>query len=406
MKPNNLLNTLRARGVNVPAPETVWLGADLVPERFAAGATIHPGCRLQGAQTALGPEASVGAEGPATLINCQFGAGVGFASGFARQATLLDGVALGSGAHLRPGTLLEEQATGGHCVGLKQTILLPFVTLGSLINFCDCLMAGGTGADNHSEVGSGYVHFNFTPHQDKATPSLIGDVPRGVLVNQSPIFLGGQGGLVGPRRIAYGTVLAAGVICRRDIDPPGQLVIEPATSQRIERPYQPGRFGDIAGILANNLAYLGNLVALECWYRQVRAVAFGSGPVWRQALCDGALCRLDEAFTERLKRLDQLAGKVADALDPAPDAANPSRRQTQAAFARGWAAQRERIAAWRATRTQAAWPETLPRPQPGEDMVAWVRALDAEQQQDITRHLQHIVAEVPKNENETETRAG
>ena len=76
---------------------------------------------------------------------------------------------LGYNSHVRAGTILEEAASVAHTVGLKQTILFPFVTLGSLINFCDCLMAGGTGPKDHSEVGSSYIHFNFTPNQDKAT---------------------------------------------------------------------------------------------------------------------------------------------------------------------------------------------------------------------------------------------
>ena len=106
----------------------------------------------------------------------------------------------------------------------KHTILFPFVTLGSLINFCDCLMAGGTSRKNHSEVGSSYIHFNFTPNQDKVTASLIGDVPKGVMLNQPPIFLGGQGGLVGPCRLAYGTTVAAGTIVRKDELRPGRLL--------------------------------------------------------------------------------------------------------------------------------------------------------------------------------------
>ena len=89
---------------------------------------------------------------------------------------------MGLGAQVRETCILEEEASGAHCAGIKQTILLPFVTLGSLINFCDCLMAGGTSRQNHSEVGSSYIHFNFTPDGDKTTPSLIGDVPRGVML--------------------------------------------------------------------------------------------------------------------------------------------------------------------------------------------------------------------------------
>jgi UDP-N-acetylglucosamine/UDP-N-acetylgalactosamine diphosphorylase len=42
---------------------------------------------------------------------------------------------MGLGAQVREACILEEQASAAHCVGLKQTILFPFVTLGSLINF-------------------------------------------------------------------------------------------------------------------------------------------------------------------------------------------------------------------------------------------------------------------------------
>ena len=86
-------------------------------------------------------------------------------------------------------------------------------------------MSGGTSRQDHSEVGSSYIHFNYTPNQDKATPSLIGDVPSVVMLNQRPIFLGGQGGLVGPCRMAFGTVIAAGSICRKDVLEPDRLVI-------------------------------------------------------------------------------------------------------------------------------------------------------------------------------------
>ena len=70
---------------------------------------------------------------------------------------------MGLGAQVREACILEEEASGAHCVGIKQTILLPFVTLGSLINFCDCLMAGGTSRQNHSEVGTPDIHFESSP---------------------------------------------------------------------------------------------------------------------------------------------------------------------------------------------------------------------------------------------------
>ena len=208
-----IVQALINKGVQIPNPHSVTVGDDIDLDRISGdGVTIHTGCKLYGPDTLILQGAVIGSEGPVTVDSCQIGSQVKLKSGYFKNTVLLKEASMGSGAHVRAGTILEEQASGAHTVGLKQTILFPFVTLGSLINFCDCLMSGGTSRKDHSEVGSSYIHFNYTPNQDKATPSLIGDVPRGVMLNQHPIFLGGQGGLVGPCRLEFGTVTAAGSI--------------------------------------------------------------------------------------------------------------------------------------------------------------------------------------------------
>ncbi len=299
------LESFRQKGVILHAPAATVLELD--PDQIEPGAEIFPGCRISGRDTRISRGCRIGTEGPVTLIDCQLGQQVTIASGFARQATLLDQVSVGANAHIRPGTLLEEQASIAHSVGLKQTVLFPFVTLGSLINFCDCLMAGGTSRANHSEVGSSYVHFNYTPHQDKATPSLIGNVPQGVLLDQAPIFLGGQGGLVGPARINFGTVLAAGTICRRDILTAGMLVQDKHSPHLTERPYQPDRFGNIERIDRNNRIYIGNLHALHAWYYHIRSRTAGTSP-FAQACIQAALARIGDMISERIKQIEKLAG--------------------------------------------------------------------------------------------------
>jgi hypothetical protein len=266
--------------------------------KISPDAIIHPGCRIENAS--IGPGCEIGAEGPVVIENCQLGRNVKLKGGYFSGAVFLDGANMGSGAHVRAGTILEEQAGGAHTVGLKQTVLLPFVTLGSLINFCDILMAGGTSRKDHSEVGSSYIHFNFTPNQDKATASLVGDVPRGVLLNQKPIFLGGQGGLVGPARIAYGSVIAAGGICRNDLLAESQLHI-PAVPAEKTIPFAPGRYGNIDRILKNNLIYIGNIKALKAWYENVRILFIRDE--YDQACFDGALVNLDTILNERFQRL-------------------------------------------------------------------------------------------------------
>lgn len=307
------IQTLLRQGVIIPHPSSVYIAAEIDPARIAAGTAIHPGCRITGAQTSIGPNCVLGAEAPVTLANCQLGAQVTLQGGYFTEATFLDQAAMGSGAQVRPSTLIEEEAGGAHTVGLKQTILFPYAILGSLINFCDAFLSGGTSRKNHSEVGSSYIHFNYTPHQDKATPSLLGDVPRGVMLNQSPIFLGGQGGLAGPGRIAFGVIVPAGTIVRKDILT-GGLYSPPPEARAAKSHYQPGAYQAVQRIVTNNLIYIGNILALQAWYRYVRPAFMQTDPF--QAAClAGAQERLAEMLKERIKRLAELAEKMPRSLE-------------------------------------------------------------------------------------------
>jgi UDP-N-acetylglucosamine/UDP-N-acetylgalactosamine diphosphorylase len=352
------VHALLERGVVVPRPEAVEIAPEVRPERLAPGVVLHTGCKLAGAATSIGPGCELGAETPMTVVSCQLGRGVALKGGYAEGATFLDGANVGSGAHIRPGTLLEEEANGAHTVGLKQTILLPYVTLGSLINFCDVLMAGGSDRKNHSEVGSSYIHFNYTPHQDKATASLLGDVPRGVLLNQPAIFLGGQGGLVGPSRIGFGCVVPAGVVWRGDAPAEGLLLAPEAKPAGRPGAFQCGAYKSVARIVRNNLLYIGNLRALDQWYRHARRPLMKSD-AWSLACGEGALLRLRECLEERCKRLGELAGRMPRALELA-------RQQGQGAAP--WLAEQERL--------QRQWPalEAALKQPPADELGAEERA--------------------------------
>jgi bifunctional UDP-N-acetylglucosamine pyrophosphorylase/glucosamine-1-phosphate N-acetyltransferase len=332
------VEALLARGVVIPAPASVEIGEEVRPERIAPGVVIHAGCRIAGASTSIGPGSDLGAEGPAAVEDCQLGRNVSLKGGSFSGATFLDGAAMGPSAHVRPGTLLEEESCAAHSVGLKQTLFLPFVTAGSLINFCDALMAGGTSRRNHSEIGSSYIHFNFTPHQDKATPSLVGDVPGGVMLDRAPIFLGGQGGLVGPVRIAFGTVIPAGAICRKDVTEEGQLFVPPPAGSGGSRPFTPGAYGSIGRIVRNNLAYVGNLQALKAWYVHARKRTMAADE-FALACHAGAVERIEAVLDERISRLGDLAQRMAGSLELARagrSTLNPTAEAQQKALLAGW----------------------------------------------------------------------
>jgi UDP-N-acetylglucosamine/UDP-N-acetylgalactosamine diphosphorylase len=308
MEHANKIQKLIDKGVRIVVPESVEIGEDVDPDRISGdNVVIHSGCRIIGRSTLILQGARLGYEGPVTAVECQIGANVHLKGGFFQEAVFLEGASAGSGAHVREGTILEEEASIAHTVGLKQTILFPFVTLGSLINFCDCFMAGGTDRQNHSEVGSSYIHFNYTPNQDKATASLIGDVPRGVMLKQAPIFLGGQGGLVGPCRLAYGTVIAAGTINRKDELRPGRLIFG-GSGRSGNIPFTSGYYHGLKRILTNNVIYVANLAALGQWYDHVRRLFVSID--FPQALFEALQEKLQMAIDERIERLNDFMQKV------------------------------------------------------------------------------------------------
>ncbi len=297
------------KGVDIPNPFSLDLGDEIKTENISSnGVKIYPGCRIYGEKTVISAGSKIGYEAPVTISNCQLGPGVELKGGFFSDSVFLEKANMGSGAQVREGCILEEEANGAHCVGIKQTILFPFVTLGSLINFCDCLMAGGTSRKDHSEVGSSYIHFNFTPDGDKTTASLIGDVPRGVMLNQPAIFLGGQGGIVGPLRMGFGNVVAANSVLRNDFIDDNKLIVG-KTHQGKAIDYRSKAYPNLRRIIENNIIYLANLMALKEWYTHVRRPFFDSQELGRLVF-EGAVEKLAMARKERLKRLEVLAGKV------------------------------------------------------------------------------------------------
>ena len=321
------------RGVTMPAPDHVYVDRTVALDRVQAGATLFPGTRIAGASTFIGAGALVGSEGPATLVDCAIDADSEVCSGFAEGTVLFRGAKLGGSGHARPATILEEFASTAHAVGLKQTVLMSYATLGSVINACDLLVSGGTSKDDHSEVGSGFIHFNFTPwgeRGDKATPSLVGNVHEGAFLHRRRVFVGGLSGMVGPGEVGFGSVTAAGQVIRRTVGTDRLSATAPPT---IDRERNDGPMLAINPVkLQANCHYVGQLCALRAWYVQVRMVRRARfappADVLPEVLAAGVRA-IDRMIVERLARLRQycpdnrLATGVfvadLDARDPPPD---------------------------------------------------------------------------------------
>lgn len=297
------LASLRARGVDVWGSEQVYIDSDVNLDNIEPGSSIRH-ATLKGSNLRIGSGTHIGTSGYALIDDCQIGRNVEISAGSYEGSTILDGARIRSFAEFRPGTLVEEQVQIAHSVALKNTVLTATVVTGSLVNYCDIFVSGGISKNQHSEVGSGAVHFNFDPRGDKWS-SLVGDA-RGVLLRSRPIFIGGQCGLVGPVTVAFGAVIAAGSTVRRDI-PEAQLESGGTKTRTIEG-FDPEIYASLRSKFLTTTRLIGNLWALDAWYRSVR---LPSAAPHERPLYEAACGQLRLHIAERVKGLR----KVVDKLD-------------------------------------------------------------------------------------------
>lgn len=336
-----LKQALIDKGVIIHAP-AASLVADLDPARIEAGVEIFPGSSVVGPRTLLGAGTRLGRAGGGWFEDLQAGRQVEVFGGYCQDCVLLDGVRVRGQAELRFGTLLEEACSAAHQVGLKMAILMPQVTLGSLVNLADALVAGGRGGPDFTEIGSVFALYNYSPQGDKWA-SRFGDVPEGVFLRSPRIFVGGQAQIVSPVHIGYGSVVAAGGALRHDL-PAGRLAAEAAPL--LDRDFDPARYGPLRRKLLRSAEQVGNLAALTAWYDAVRIPLAAAEP-FRSALYQSARRQIEAGARERVARLETLVAKLPASQaghQAALETADPNQR------ARHQACLAEQVA------IQAGWP--------------------------------------------------
>jgi len=388
---------LAAMGVDVWGPERIYIAADVPLENIAPGASLV-NATLSGRDTRIGPGSRIGASGHARVENCQIGRDVELGAGSYQNATLLDSVRVRGFAEIREGTLLEEHVNVAHSAAFKNTILTATVVTGSLINFCDLFMSGGTSREDHSEVGSGAIHFNFDPRGDK-WGSLLGDA-TGVLLRSSPIFIGGNSGLVGPVAVDFGAVVAAGSIVRRDVG--ANCVHAEAMQSQEAQPFDRERYALLGRKFIQTARLVGTLHALDAWYEHVRLPYATDG---QKPLYEAARRQIERHIAERAARLQHIITKIDRSLIKWEQAPGESGARCIAEH-RLLLADRERIG------KALLQPGPPPSPPPLEFIeayqksdaagghVARVRGLDAVTAEACADWLRTIAAQPPRNVGE------
>ncbi len=338
------LDRLSRKGVLFPCgTEGVFIGGEVDLGRIEERASIHPGSRITGKRSLIRSGASIGSTGPCVLNNMVLGKDVRLGSGSFDSSVLLNGAKLGSSIRVRENCLLEEGVELSFSVDVKHTFLLANVVLGSEINFCDVFMSGGTGRKDHSEVGSGVIHFNFTPFGrsgDKATASLIGDAVRGVFYNSPRIFIGGHTSLIGPLKIGYGSVVAAGSRQVADVGE-GVLSFGSGGDHGEVQGFDFLRYKSIARKVKNCIEYIAQLAALWHWYCHARSCAARS-PLEREIMGEAQKI-IARGIETRTDRLDTLHNNMDESIARNEALGEDALVRQQRGFVQWWPGARETL---------------------------------------------------------------
>jgi len=209
---------LSAKGVNILAPESVIVGEEVNPDNVEAEVVVGLGTKILGTETMIGAGTEI--HGAAIIKNSLIGRNCNLAAGEYADSVLLDKCSTVGWARVRGNSAWEEGSNSSHNVDTKMTLLGYKITLGSLINFCNVLMLGGTSPrlEVGAEVGSGTISFNFLPYGPTVgaliKPStVVGSIESPFLVcDGAPTryaFIGGHCSIVAPVVIGLGTVVAA-----------------------------------------------------------------------------------------------------------------------------------------------------------------------------------------------------
>lgn len=182
-------------GVTIVDPDTTYIEPDV---EIGVDTMIEPGTILEG-NTTIGSGCHLG---PNTKIqDSSIGANCTVLMSHLNEATMLDGARCGPYANLRPGAVLGERAKVGNFVEIKNARLGAKVAVSHLSYIGD----GDIGRD--SNIGAGTIFCNYD-----------GFVKQRIEIGDN-VFVGSNTTLVAPLKIGHGSMVAAGSVIVRDVEP-------------------------------------------------------------------------------------------------------------------------------------------------------------------------------------------
>jgi bifunctional UDP-N-acetylglucosamine pyrophosphorylase/glucosamine-1-phosphate N-acetyltransferase len=192
---------LMASGVTIVDPAATYIDPDV---EIGADTVIHPGVIIEG-RSRIGAACEIHAH--VTIADAEIGDNVTIKSFSVIAGSRIDrGASVGPFAHLRPETVVGEEAKIGNFVELKKTTVGPHSKASHLSYLGDATI----GADVN--VGAGTITCNYDG--ERKHPTVIED----------GAFIGSDSQLIAPVRVGKGAYVAAGSSITQDV-PAGALGI-------------------------------------------------------------------------------------------------------------------------------------------------------------------------------------
>jgi len=212
MKDQHLNRLSIEEGVTVVDPNTTWIAPEV---KIGQDTTVLPGCWLVG-NISIGTNCVIG---PQSVIQGDVHIGSGSE---VVQSRLIDcqvgnKCRIGPFAHLRPGTVISDNAKIGNFVEVKKS----FVGLGSNVSHLSYI--GDATVGNGANIGAGTIIANYDHITREKKRTTIGD---GAATGSNSV-------LVAPVNLGDEAVVAAGTVVTKDV-PPGALAVRRTAQENIE----------------------------------------------------------------------------------------------------------------------------------------------------------------------------
>jgi|TARA_B100001093_G_scaffold23282_1_gene20664 bifunctional UDP-N-acetylglucosamine pyrophosphorylase / glucosamine-1-phosphate N-acetyltransferase len=174
---NNLRNKAVKRGVNLLAPDTIFLSTDTY---FGKNVTIEP-------YVVIGPKVKIGNN----VVIKSFS--------YLEGAVIKNKVTIGPYARLRPGTILEENSKVGNFVEIKKSK----VRKNSKVNHLSYI--GDAEIGKNSNIGAGTITCNYDGIKKYRTKI------------SNNVFVGSNTSLIAPIKIDKNAVIGAGSVITKNV---------------------------------------------------------------------------------------------------------------------------------------------------------------------------------------------